>query len=99
MIQSKWFLLLHIILGIYAGSSVCSKLAAQQPFLSAAFIVLYGLMLLALGCVCSSTLPSWLWAKISKNTAAKLIVFALLAVLCVCYVVAATNATALYANF
>ena len=34
----------------------------------------YG-VLLALGCVCSSTLPSWLWAKISKNTAAKLIVF------------------------
>ena len=58
----------------------------------------YG-VLLALGCVCSSTLPSWLWAKISKNTAAKLIVFALLTVLCVCYVVAATNATALYANF
>ena len=48
MKQAKWFLLLHIILGIYAGSGVCSKLAAQQPFLSAAFIVLYGLMLLAL---------------------------------------------------
>ena len=43
MKQAKWFLLLHIILGIYAGSSVCSKLAAQQPRLSAAFIVLYGL--------------------------------------------------------
>lgn len=48
MKQAKWFLLLHVILGIYAGSSVCSKPAAQQPFLSAAFIVLYGLMLLAL---------------------------------------------------
>ena len=48
MKQAKWFLLLHVILGIYAGSSVCSKLAVQQPFLSAAFIVLYGLMLLAL---------------------------------------------------
>lgn len=48
MKQAKWFLLLHVILGIYAGSSVCSKLAARQPFLSAAFIVLYGLMLLAL---------------------------------------------------
>ena len=48
MKQAKWFLLLHVILGIYAGSSVCSKLATQQPFLSAAFIVLYGLMLLAL---------------------------------------------------
>lgn len=43
--QAKWFLLLHVILGVYAGSSVCSKLAAQQPFLSA---VLYGLMLAAL---------------------------------------------------
>ena len=40
MKQAKWFLLLHVILGIYAGSSVCSKLAAQQPFLSAAFIAL-----------------------------------------------------------
>ena len=28
--QAKWFLLLHVILGVYAGSSVCSKLAAQQ---------------------------------------------------------------------
>lgn len=52
MKQAKWFLLLHVILGIYAGSSVCSKLAAQQPFLSAAFIVLYGLMLLALVTLC-----------------------------------------------
>ena len=37
--QAKWFLLLHVILGIYAGSSVCSKLA---------FLLLYGLMLAAL---------------------------------------------------
>ena len=58
----------------------------------------YG-VLLVLGCVCSSALPHWLWEKISKNTVAKLLVFALLTVLCVCYVVAATNATALYANF
>ena len=56
-------------------------------------------MLLVLGCVCSSALPHWLWEKISKNTVAKLLVFALLTALCVCYVVAATNATALYANF
>lgn len=48
MKQAKWFLLLHVILGVYAGSSVCSKLAAQQPFLSAAFLLLYGLMLAAL---------------------------------------------------
>lgn len=48
MKQAKWFLLLHVILGVYAGSSICSKLAARQPFLSAAFILLYGLMLAAL---------------------------------------------------
>ena len=58
----------------------------------------YG-VLLVLGCVCSSALPHWLWEKISKNTVGKLLVFALLTALCVCYVVAATNATALYANF
>ena len=46
--RAKWFLLLHIILGVYAGSSVCSKLAARQPFLSLAFVLLYGAMLLAL---------------------------------------------------
>lgn len=48
MKQPKWFLLLHLILGIYASSSVCSKLAARQPFLSLAFCLLYGAMLLAL---------------------------------------------------
>ena len=41
-------MLLHVILGVYAGSSVCSKLAARQPFLSLAFVLLYGAMLLAL---------------------------------------------------
>ena len=54
---------------------------------------------LALGCVCSSALPRRLWDKISRNTVVKLLVFTLLLVLCVCYAVAATNATALYANF
>lgn len=48
MKQAKWFLLLHLILGIYATSSVFSKLAAQQSFLSMAFILLYGAMMLAL---------------------------------------------------
>ena len=46
--SAKWFLLLHLILGVYASSSVCSKLAAQQPFLSVGFILLYGGMLTAL---------------------------------------------------
>ena len=46
--SAKWFLLLHLMLGVYASSSVCSKLAAQQPFLSVGFILLYGGMLAAL---------------------------------------------------
>ena len=49
--SAKWFLLLHLILGVYASSSVCSKLAAQQPFLSVGFILLYGGMLAALVCM------------------------------------------------
>ena len=48
MKQAKWFLILHIFLGIYASSSVCSQLGARQPFLSVPFILLYGAMLLAL---------------------------------------------------
>ena len=40
--------MLHLILGVYAASSVCSKLAAGQPFLSVPFILLYGGMLAAL---------------------------------------------------
>ena len=48
MKQAKWFLILHIFLGIYAFSGVCSKLAARQPFLSLPFLLLYGGMLAAL---------------------------------------------------
>jgi len=40
-----------------------------------------------------------LWERISRNTAVKAVVSALLALLCIAYVVAATNTTALYANF
>ena len=58
----------------------------------------YGVFLM-LGCVCSSVLPRWLWERISRNTAVKAVVSALLALLCIAYVVAATNTTALYANF
>lgn len=48
MKQARWFLVLHLILGVYAASSVCSKLAAGQPFLSVPFILLYGGTLAAL---------------------------------------------------
>ena len=54
--SAKWFLLLHLILGVYASSSVCSKLAAQQPFLSVGFILLYGGMLVALELVSDSAI-------------------------------------------
>ena len=58
----------------------------------------YG-VLLALGCVCSSPLPRWLWGKVSRILPLKIVLFVLLTLLCIAYVVAATNATALYANF
>ena len=63
------------------------------------FLTLVFGVLLVLGCVCSSALPRWLWERISRNTAAKVVASALLVLLCIAYVVAATNATALYANF
>ena len=75
------------------------KLFVPQGGISAVYSLRNYGVLLALGCVCSSALPRRLWDKISRNTIAKLLVFTLLLVLCVCYVVAATNATALYANF
>lgn len=58
----------------------------------------YGI-LLVLGCLCSSALPRLLWQKISRCVPLKLIVFAVVTLLCIAYVVAATNTTALYANF
>lgn len=58
----------------------------------------YGVLLL-LGCLCSSALPRWLWQRISRFTPVKIIVFLVMALLCIAYVVAATNSTALYANF
>lgn len=58
----------------------------------------YGVLLL-LGCLCSTVLPRFLWDKISRCTPLKVLLFAVLFLLCVAYVVAATNSTALYANF
>ena len=39
MKQAKWFLLLHVILGIYAGSSVCSKLGVAAVVVAAAIVM------------------------------------------------------------
>ena len=44
-------------------------------------------------------LPRWLWGKVSRILPLKIVLFVLLTLLCIAYVVAATNATALYANF
>ena len=62
------------------------------------FLRCYGVFLL-LCSVCSTPLPGFLWKKLSRCTPLKLIAFAGLTVLCTAYVVAATNASALYANF
>ena len=47
----KWkvYLLLHGMLLIYSVSTVCSKLAAGEPFLSPRFILFYGGALVLLG--------------------------------------------------
>ena len=47
--KRKSYLLLHLILLFYAASTVLSKLAAEAPFLSPRFILLYGGVLLLLG--------------------------------------------------
>lgn len=75
------------------------KLFIPQGGISALYYLRnYGVFLLA-GCLCSSPLPGKLWAKLRGCNAARLILFGGLTVLCITYVVAATNATALYANF
>ena len=49
--KQKSYLLLHLLLLLYAASSVCSKLAAGADFLSPRFLLCYGaaLLLLAVG--------------------------------------------------
>ena len=75
------------------------KLFVPQGGISAVYYLRnYGVFLL-LGCVFSSALPRKLWQKLEHCTPVRLVLFAAVAVLSVAYVVAATNATALYANF
>lgn len=42
-------ILLHIMLMIYSTSGVCSKMAAQQQFLSLSFCFYYGMIIILLG--------------------------------------------------
>lgn len=44
----KWFVLLHIVIAIFSLTNVASKLASGADFLSARFIVCYGLTLFGL---------------------------------------------------
>lgn len=46
---TKWFLILHIILGIYALSSFINKTASSKDLFSMDFILMYGSSIVALG--------------------------------------------------
>ncbi len=45
----KWFVILHIIILIYSLNSICAKSAAQYDFLSAKWILFYGIVVAILG--------------------------------------------------
>ena len=47
--RTKTYILLHILLAVYSLTSVFSKLAAQEEFLSLRFCLYYGGMILLLG--------------------------------------------------
>lgn len=54
-------LLLHIVLAVYSMGGICSKLAAEQKFLSIKFILFYGILLLDL------ILYAVIWQQILKK--------------------------------
>ncbi len=60
-IAVKDIIFLHIILLLYSGSSICSKLAASQEFLSLPFVLLYGCVVLCL------MIFAVLWQQILKK--------------------------------
>ena len=45
----KWFAILHIIILIFSASSICSKFASQNDFMSVKWIVFYGIVICILG--------------------------------------------------
>ncbi len=65
-----------------------NKLFVPQGGISPVYYLRNYGVFLVLGCVCSSVLPRLLWERISRNTAVKAVVSALLALLCIAYVVA-----------
>lgn len=48
--KTKVFLLLHLMIMIYSLNGICSKKAAEVPFLSLDFCFYYGIVILLLGC-------------------------------------------------
>lgn len=57
----KYYILLHIVLVLYSMGGICSKLAAEQTFLSFKFILFYGILLLNLA------VYALLWQQILKR--------------------------------
>ena len=49
MKKNKSILILHIVLALYSLFGIASKLAANEPFLSFKFILLYGMVIANLG--------------------------------------------------
>lgn len=76
-----------------------SRLFIPQGGVSALYFLRNYGVLLALGCVCSTPLPGWLWEKTRRALPLRLLIFAALLVLCVSFVVASTGSAALYADF
>ena len=45
----KTFFLLHVMLMTYSMSSICSKMASREPFMSFRFCLFYGILIVLLG--------------------------------------------------
>lgn len=107
-VLSRIYTLFFVVLGwgIFTANApgaplglLVRKLFVPQGGISPVYYLrCYGVFLV-LGILCSTPLPGALWRRISRVTALRLAAFAGLMVLCTAYVVAATNSTALYANF
>ncbi len=59
--MKKTYFFLHLLLLLYAGSSVFSKLAAGENFLSTCYIIDYGMVFLIL------VIYAFFWQKILKK--------------------------------
>lgn len=75
------------------------KLFIPQGGVSALYFARNYGILLVVCCLCSSALPSKLWQWGKRHTVPRVLVFGCVTVLSVAYVIAATNASPLYANF